>query len=240
MSQNESKVPIVSITVLEVEVEFYLVTGGSQAQPGQAGWRLLTSLQVDNSGLLKLKVKNKRFSFSTLFMTQLHSYSWVNSISSIYCLNIWPSSAGGRWIPDGGEQGESLMAAAESSGSAHSSPGHQWMPFAGSDNDHPEPTHPPTHVHPAHRWTTYLRPGCRRDAGLIKFIGAKFATAVWLIFTNQIIHEETAVNEEYISDFTKRPLRWENYFAQVCFVKDIKCNIFEWSCLKKNYFCYTV
>lgn len=132
------------------------------------------------------------------------------------------------------------MTAAESSGSAHSSPGHQWMPFAGSDSDHPEPTHPPTHVHPAHRWTTYLRPGCRRDAGLIKFIGAEFATAVWLIFTNQIIHEETTVNEEYISDFTKRPLRWENYLAQVCFVKDIICNIFALSCLKRLDFFYII
>ena len=41
-------------------MEFYPVTGGAQAQPGQAGRRLLTSLQVDNFGLLKLKVKNIR------------------------------------------------------------------------------------------------------------------------------------------------------------------------------------
>lgn len=49
-------------------MEFYLVTGGSQAQPGQAGWRLLTSLQVDNSGLLKLKVKNRRLINNYLFL----------------------------------------------------------------------------------------------------------------------------------------------------------------------------
>lgn len=41
-------------------MEFYLVTGGAQAQPGQAGWRLLTRLQVDNFGSLKLKVKNTK------------------------------------------------------------------------------------------------------------------------------------------------------------------------------------
>lgn len=70
------------------------------------------------------------------------------------------------------------MAAARSSGSAHSSPGHQGTPLAGSDSDHSEPTHPPTHAHPAHRWTTLLRSGCRRDARLISFIGAQFATAV--------------------------------------------------------------
>lgn len=40
-------------------MEFYPVTGDAQAQPGQAWWRLLTSLQVDNFGLLKLKFKNK-------------------------------------------------------------------------------------------------------------------------------------------------------------------------------------
>lgn len=44
--------------VLKVEAEFYPVTGSAQAQPGEAGGRLLTSLQVDNFGSLKLKVKN--------------------------------------------------------------------------------------------------------------------------------------------------------------------------------------
>lgn len=39
---------------------FYPVKGGAQAQPGQAGRRLLTSLQVDNFGFLKLEVKNTR------------------------------------------------------------------------------------------------------------------------------------------------------------------------------------
>lgn len=43
----------------------YPVKGGAQAQPGQAGWRPFTSLQVDNFGFLKLKVKkNKKKRFS--------------------------------------------------------------------------------------------------------------------------------------------------------------------------------
>lgn len=87
--------------------------------------------------------------------------------SSGACLNIWPSPARSRRIQGGGGHSVSPMAAAESSGSAHSSSGHQWIPFADSDSDHPEPTHQPTRIHPADRWTS-LRPGCRRDAGLIK------------------------------------------------------------------------
>ena len=43
---------------LDMEVESNLVTGGAQAQPGQAGWRLLTHPQVHIFGHLKLKVKN--------------------------------------------------------------------------------------------------------------------------------------------------------------------------------------
>lgn len=63
------------------------------------------------------------------------------------CLGIWPSPAAGRWIPGEGGQGESLTAAAGSSGSARSSTGHHWTPLAGTDSGHSEPMC----LHPVHR-----------------------------------------------------------------------------------------
>lgn len=75
---------------------------------------------------------------------------WSDSSGS--CLNIWPSSAGGRWIPGGGGPDESLRAAADSLGSAHSSPGQQSMLLAGSDSDHSEPRQ----LHPAKTLYIYM------------------------------------------------------------------------------------
>lgn len=79
--------------------------------------------------------------------------SLTRSDSSGARLSVWPFPAEGRWIPGGGRQGESLLAAVKSSGCAHSSPGRQGMHRAGSDSDHWEPTHPlTTPANPANRW----------------------------------------------------------------------------------------
>lgn len=105
------------------------------------------------------------------------SLTWSDSSGAR--LNIWPFPAEGRWIPGGGRQGESLLAAAKSSGFAHSSPGRQGMHLAGSDSDHWEPTHPlTTHVNPAKRQTALLRSGCR--CSFIRSSGAQFDSSVHL------------------------------------------------------------
>lgn len=51
-AQDGLKVDIISA----LELEFYPVIGSAQAQPSQAWWRFLTSLQEDCFGSLQLKI----------------------------------------------------------------------------------------------------------------------------------------------------------------------------------------